>query len=164
LVNGFYMKKGKALPNLQLAKTCSTCKFAIWGESDISWGGKKQGGMCCLNCDPKPQKPKQWGMWYHGTSLRDLAKKGQLPTEDAFVKQGIEGVYYSCRTEKEQEQDKRKKELCKEFQRFMADFNWWQNNYSKTTLCHRQTVCEHWEEGNKNRESFARKIVAGKAK
>ena len=63
---------------LQLAKTCSTCKFAIWGESDIRWGGKKQGGMCCVNCEPKPQKPKRWGMWFHGTPLKDLAKKGEF--------------------------------------------------------------------------------------
>lgn len=130
----------KNLPQLQLAKTCSTCKHASFGNADYRMGGKKQGGLCQLISGAPPT-----------TTLSKYAQEQYYFNKSArFCKTPWNSRYFELNPPKEHQ----KQEM------YELD-SWWKNNKSKMRLIHRQTVCESWEQGPKTRESFAKRIVMG---
>ena len=52
-----------------------------------------------------------------------------------------------------------KKEIEDFYPGWRKNYDWWQANYPKTRVCHRQTVCDAYEDVGGNRESLARKMV-----
>ncbi len=159
---------------IKLAKTCSTCKFALFGTSDTYYGGKKQGGMCMLYCSAvKPPKKDRftpygvWGYWDFETILakgKDRFGHTGMPTREEFITKSIQDIesrvngYWADHPERV---IAAKAQFEKYYDRLMANYHWWQENYPKCRLIHRQTVCDAYEEGHRGKESFARQIALG---
>jgi len=131
---------------LELAKTCSTCKHATFGVADYRMGGKKQGGLCQLTTGKPPkclatkyeQKQYQQAKYMFAYYKEH---KTLLPHHTVW------DSWYRCSISDE----------CKES--LIEHDAWWEANKPNMSLVHRQTVCEHWEDGPKVRESVAKKIV-----
>lgn len=139
-------KKAKEKVKLELAKTCSTCKHAMFGAGDYRMGGKKQGGLCQLTTGKPPKclagKYEQRQYQQAKGMFEYYKKHKRLQPHHTVWDQ-----WHRCSID-----DERKKSLLE------LDA-WWTANKANMPLVHRQTICEHWEEGPKSRESVAKKIV-----
>lgn len=167
----------KELPTLRLVKSCSTCKFAKWGDSNFNMGGKKQGGICLLGCDGlSPKKPEEYPDYAFlvGVENRDeydirpsfTDRRKKLVARDKFEKyinkhidspESIKNI-----ADLNLSRDEVVTYWMKYYDSVATSKYWWIDNYPKVRLVHRQTVCSAWSQGPKSRESYAKQIVEGK--